>query len=90
MLSNAHFLAKFRFDTAENEPAKNLQKKCYFCQFCLTQAPNPNADSSTVWRRSSTASFDTRSPSTESEMPLDAMPTRIAKVPTPTMYLRFF
>ena len=25
MLSNAHFLAKFRFDTAENEPAKNLQ-----------------------------------------------------------------
>ena len=27
MLSNADFLAKFRFDTAENEPAKNLQKK---------------------------------------------------------------
>ena len=26
MLSNAYFLAKFRFDTAENEPAKNLQK----------------------------------------------------------------
>ena len=25
MLSNAHFLAKFCFDTAENEPAKNLQ-----------------------------------------------------------------
>ena len=25
MLSNASFLAKFRFDTAENEPAKNLQ-----------------------------------------------------------------
>ena len=25
MLSNACFLAKFRFDTAENEPAKNLQ-----------------------------------------------------------------
>ena len=24
--SNAYFLAKFRFDTAENEPAKNLQK----------------------------------------------------------------
>ena len=23
MLSNAYFLAKFRFDTAENEPAKN-------------------------------------------------------------------
>ena len=26
MLSNAYFLAKFRFDTAENEPAKNLTK----------------------------------------------------------------
>ena len=26
MLSNAYFLAKFRFDTAENEPAKNLAK----------------------------------------------------------------
>ena len=25
MLSNAYFFAKFRFDTAENEPAKNLQ-----------------------------------------------------------------
>ena len=25
MLSNAYFLAKFHFDTAENEPAKNLQ-----------------------------------------------------------------
>ena len=25
MLSNAFFFAKFRFDTAENEPAKNLQ-----------------------------------------------------------------
>ena len=26
MLSNAYFLAKIRFDAAENEPAKNLQK----------------------------------------------------------------
>ena len=26
MLSNAYLLAKFRFATAENEPAKNLQK----------------------------------------------------------------
>ena len=25
MLSNAYFVAKLRFDTAENEPAKNLQ-----------------------------------------------------------------
>ena len=32
MLSNAYFLAKFRFDTAENEPANNLQnfRKIHF------------------------------------------------------------
>ena len=30
MLSNAYFLAKFRFDTAENEPAKNLQNFAKF------------------------------------------------------------
>ena len=31
MLSNAYFLAKFRFDTAENEP---FAKFCKICQFC--------------------------------------------------------
>ena len=35
MLSNAYFLAKFRFDTAENEPAKNLQNFASFAN------PNP-------------------------------------------------
>ena len=30
MLSNAYFLAKFRFDTAENEPAKILQNFANF------------------------------------------------------------
>ena len=33
MLSNAYFVAKFRFDTAENEPAKNLQKFANFLNF---------------------------------------------------------
>ena len=35
MLSNAYFLANFRFDTAENEPAENLQnsKFCKFAKF---------------------------------------------------------
>ena len=33
MLSNAYFLAKFRFDTAENEPAKNLQNFVNFPNF---------------------------------------------------------
>ena len=31
MLSNAYFLAKFRFDTAENEPAKI----CKFFEKCI-------------------------------------------------------
>ena len=33
MLSNAYFLAKFRFDTAENEPSKNLQNFAKFANF---------------------------------------------------------
>ena len=35
MLSSAYFLAKFRFDTAENEPAKNLQTFAKFANFRL-------------------------------------------------------
>ena len=35
MLSNAYFLAKFRFDTAENEPAKNLQNFPNFAKLRL-------------------------------------------------------
>ena len=38
MLSNAYFLAKFCFDTAENEPAKNLQNFANFAN------PNPYPD----------------------------------------------
>ena len=42
MLSNAYFLAKFRFDTAENEPVKNLQKKIQnFAKFANFADPNP-------------------------------------------------
>ena len=33
MPSNAYFLAKFRFDTAENEPAENLQNFAKFANF---------------------------------------------------------
>ena len=42
MLSNAYFLAKFRFDTAENEPAKNLQnfRKMHFRKM-HSAAPGP-------------------------------------------------
>ena len=37
MLSNAYFLANIRFDTAENEPAKNLQnfRKMHFSKNAL-------------------------------------------------------
>ena len=38
MLSNAYFVAKFGFDTAENEPAKNLQN---FAKFANFADPNP-------------------------------------------------
>ena len=38
MLSNAYFLAKFRFDTTENEPAKKLQNFANFAD------PNPLTD----------------------------------------------
>ena len=37
-LSNEYFLAKFGVDTAENEPAKNLQKVVKFANFA---DPNP-------------------------------------------------
>ena len=45
MLLNAYFLAKFRFDTAENEPAKNLQNFANFPNFA-----NPNPDITDVHR----------------------------------------
>ena len=41
MLWNAYFLAKFRFDTAENEPAKNLQNFAKFANFAIFADPDP-------------------------------------------------
>ena len=44
MLSNAYFFTKFRFDTAENESAKNSQKFANnfpnFIQFCNPRSPH--------------------------------------------------
>ena len=40
MLSNAYFLAKFGFDTAENEPAKILQKFANFPNFANPKSFN--------------------------------------------------
>ena len=41
MLSNAYFLAKIRFDTAENEPAKKLKKIAKFANFADLANPIP-------------------------------------------------
>ena len=48
MLSNGYFLAKFRFDTADNEPAKNLLKIAKFANFA---DPNPLTLTLTSLRR---------------------------------------
>ena len=47
MLSNAYFLAKYRFDIAENEPAKNLQNFVNFPNFAN---PNPDLSVAGGWR----------------------------------------
>ena len=45
MLSNAYFLAKFRFDTAENEPARIFQKVANFANLPLgNQPPTPEGN----------------------------------------------
>ena len=43
MLSNAYFLAKFRFDTADNEPAKNLQNLANQLFSNFAKEPDPAA-----------------------------------------------
>ena len=43
MLSKAYFLAKFRFDTAENEPAKNLQNIANFANLNPQPLSGPRA-----------------------------------------------
>ena len=44
MLSNAYFLAKFRFDTAANEPAKILQNLLILLTLILKVPPVPNGE----------------------------------------------
>ena len=52
MMSNAYFLAKFRFDTAENEPAKNLQK---FAKFANFANPEPQTGMESAFRTIATS-----------------------------------
>ena len=42
MLSNAYLLATFRFDTAENEPPKNLQNFAKLFANNFANSANPN------------------------------------------------
>ena len=65
MLSNAYFLAKFRFDTAENEPAKNLQNFANFPNFANFHPPNKrtNAWTRPLWQsrgRSTPSAYEYR------------------------------
>ena len=61
MLSNAYFLAKFRFDTAENEPANNLQILQKIANFPNFADPNPqNAGCPDPGRRGGSACREAR------------------------------
>ena len=55
MLSNAYFLEKFRFDIAENEPDKNLQKICK--KLPILPAPGRSLRDVTAPPASSTSSW---------------------------------
>ena len=48
MLSNAYFLAKFLFDTAENEPTKNLQNFKFNAEFANFANPRLGAGASST------------------------------------------
>ena len=56
MLSNAYFLAKFRFDTAENEPAKILQKIVQNLPILLTLTAKAAAS---AWDSATLRAFET-------------------------------
>ena len=62
MLSNAYFLAKFRFDTAENEPAKKLQnfRKMHFSKmhFSIQRAGRSRAGAEGARGRSDMNAID--------------------------------
>ena len=68
MLSNAYFLAKFRFDTAENEPAKNLKIfekiKNFPKKVCHIPSPRPQVRRHATLRSSSRASSTSPAPTT--------------------------
>ena len=57
MLSNAYFLAKFRFDTAEKEPAKNLLILPILLTLTLTLLPGPGGRGRGFARPSATQSI---------------------------------
>ena len=85
MLSNAYFLAKFRFDTAENEPTKNLQnfRKMHFRKMHFRKtawSPRPHgtgpAATSAPWTWASRGSC---SPCSRSGTPASPPPATLAR-----------
>ena len=68
MLSNAYFLPKFRFDRAENEPAKNLKIfekiKNFPKKVCHIPSPRPQVRRHATLRSSSRASSTSPAPTT--------------------------
>ena len=59
MLSNAYFVAKFRFDTAENEPAKNLRnfRKMHFSKWLKGPAHRAPRPEDAAMQRSASVPF---------------------------------
>ena len=73
MLSNAYFLAKFRFDTAENEPAKNLQNFAKFANFADSNPLTRGRDPVESWFPDSTAEVQLWRPALAATMVRDVV-----------------
>ena len=78
MLSNAYFLAKFRFDTAENEPAKNLPnfaKIANFPNFATLGRPAGDG-SAPPWRLGRAAGQQAKADQAKAEVPQNSQTLR--------------
>ena len=93
MLSNAYFLAKFRFDTAENEPAKNLRARRALAARRAPSSTEPSGSQGAVcvhagrWRTTRDATPSrTRCQNTVTGLPLLDEPVKVQYAYTPVEY----